>query len=381
MSLLVPEAPSAPSVRAPAPGTAQPRPSHARSRSLAESLRVAESSTPRLAPRPEGEPAPLDPLPTTRPRVTVVVPCKNRAHYLPATLESILAQDYPELECIVVDAASTDGTVELLRAYESRGVRWVSEPDSGAFEAIARGWAMGTGAILAWLNADDTWEPGAVATAVAAFEAHPGAAVVHGACGLMDDAGEVSQLVVARQFTLAASLVYCDHIIMQSASFISRAAVDAAGGLYPAWTHDQELWLTIATTGGEFLAIPEHLANVRDVRGHIHTFPGIMIPARVAMMHRYFARPDVPAELRAERARTLSNTYLRGFDLLRPSNPRHWRWAAICLVRAIAECPANAPFVLRGIASRAVHRFDRVYWAFATARGTARGFLGGLLHR
>jgi len=168
---------------------------------------------------------------------------------------------------------------------------------------------------------------------------------------------------------------------MQSASFMSRAAVDAAGGLYPAWTHDQELWLTIATTGGEFVAIPEHLANVRDVRGHIHTVPGIMIPARVAMMHRYFARPDVPPELYAERARTLSNTYLRGFDLLRPSNPRHWRWAVICFIRAIAECPSNTPFVLRGIGSRALHRFDRVYWAFATARGIARGYLGAILRR
>jgi len=381
VSLLAREAPSAPTVTAPAPGTASPRPSHARAHSLDESMRLAESGAPRLAPPPEGKARPSEPLRTARPRVTVVVPCKNRAHYLPATLESILAQDYPELECIVVDAASTDGTLELLRAYELRGVRWVSEPDAGAFEAIARGWAMGTGAILAWLNADDTWEPGAVSTAVAAFEANPGAAVVHGACGLMDDSGRVSQLVVARHFTLAASLVYCDHIIMQSASFMSRAAVDAAGGLYPAWTHDQELWLTIATTGGEFVAIPEHLANVRDVRGHIHTVPRIMIPARVAMMHRYFARPDVPPELYGERGRTLSNTYLRGFDLLRPSYPPHWRWAVICFVRAIAECPSNTPFVLRGIGSRALHRFDRVYWAFATARGIARGYLGAILRR
>src|SRR4051812_39372662 len=83
-----------------------------------------------------------------------VVPCKNDTRYLTSNLESILSQDYPYLECIVVDGGSTDATVDLLKKYGDR-IRWVSEPDRGAFDAINRGWQLAKGDILTWLNADD----------------------------------------------------------------------------------------------------------------------------------------------------------------------------------------------------------------------------------
>ncbi|HEY3248887.1 MAG TPA: glycosyltransferase, partial [bacterium] len=88
--------------------------------------------------------------------MSVVVPCLNRAGYLAQTIDSILAQDYPHLECVVVDGGSTDGTVDLLRSY-GEAVRWVSEPDRGHADAINKGWQMSRGTILAWLNADDVY--------------------------------------------------------------------------------------------------------------------------------------------------------------------------------------------------------------------------------
>ena len=97
--------------------------------------------------------------------LSVVVPCRNRANFLHETLESILRQDYPSIECIVVDGASTDSTVDILESYGGR-IQWCSEPDSGPADAINKGWARAKGSVVAWLNADDLWAPGAAMAAM-----------------------------------------------------------------------------------------------------------------------------------------------------------------------------------------------------------------------
>jgi len=81
--------------------------------------------------------------------VTVVIPTRNRADYLRSAIESVLSQDYAHVECIVIDAASTDDTIELLESYGDR-ITWHSRPDRGAFDAINEGWRLGTGDVLAW---------------------------------------------------------------------------------------------------------------------------------------------------------------------------------------------------------------------------------------
>lgn len=117
------------------------------------------------------------------PLVTVVVPCLNREHFLVPTIESVLQQDYPYIECIVVDGGSTDGTIDVLKRYEGQ-IRWVSEPDNSAADAINKGWQMSKGEILAWLNADDIWAvPSAVSQVVEYLQTHPGVDVVYGDCG------------------------------------------------------------------------------------------------------------------------------------------------------------------------------------------------------
>ena len=118
----------------------------------------------------------------------VVVPCLNRAEFLRETLESIFSQDYPNIECIVVDGSSTDGTQAILREFGQRVVWW-SEPDDGPFDAINKGWAVSKGGVLAWLNADDKWAPGAVRAAVDYFASHPMADVVYGHCRGIDESG------------------------------------------------------------------------------------------------------------------------------------------------------------------------------------------------
>lgn len=276
---------------------------------------------------------------------------------LPETLESILCQDYPDIECIVVDAASKDGTVELLRHYEQRGVRWVSEKDSGPFEAINKGWRMGTGKVLAWLNADDTWEKGAVSKALAFLVENPDVAVVHGRWAGIDANGRILHIFPPRSWDLRSSLLYCDHILTQATCFMRRESVEAAGSLYPAWTHDQELWLRISLAGGRIVGIDDHLANVRITENEAHTRPELMIPARIEMTQRLFTLKLVPEDMQSLRQRAISNAYVRGFDILKPRKLSHWRWGLFCLSGAVAADPNNVAFIGFSILERVLNRF------------------------
>src|SRR5580693_2901779 len=104
------------------------------------------------------------------PLVSIVPPCFNASKFIQETIESVLAQDYPKIEYIVMDGGSTDGTLDILRRYEF-SLRWVSGTDCGTADAINRGFALSRGEIFTYLNADDEYLPGAVSTAVRAFQA------------------------------------------------------------------------------------------------------------------------------------------------------------------------------------------------------------------
>ena len=105
------------------------------------------------------------------PLVSIVTPTFNMARFLPETIESVLSQDYPRIEYIVMDGGSTDGTVDLLRRYEGR-LRWISGRDEGQADAVNKGFRLCSGEIFTFLNADDVYYPGAVNAAVRAFDEH-----------------------------------------------------------------------------------------------------------------------------------------------------------------------------------------------------------------
>src|SRR2546422_10203685 len=99
------------------------------------------------------------------PLVTVVTPSYNQGRFIRETIESVLSQDYPHIEYMVIDGGSTDETLSILNSYEHRFF-WVSEPDRGQAHAINKGWQRAKGDVLAWLNSDDIYLPGAIAKAV-----------------------------------------------------------------------------------------------------------------------------------------------------------------------------------------------------------------------
>lgn len=112
-------------------------------------------------------------LPRRRPLISVVTPSFNQARYLEACIVSVLSQSYPEVEYIVMDGGSGDGSVGIIRRHAGRIAHWRTGPDDGQYAAVEAGFSMASGDILTWLNADDMFHPDAFAVAAAVFTAHP----------------------------------------------------------------------------------------------------------------------------------------------------------------------------------------------------------------
>ena len=184
---------------------------------------------------------------TNLPKVSIVTPSFNQARFLEATLRSVLEQDYPNLEYIVVDGGSTDGSAALIEKYADRLAYWVSEPDHGQTEAINKGFARATGEILAWLNSDDTYEPGAVAAAVQFLQAHPEVGLVYGDVNFIDAEGGVIGKFNAQQTSLK-RLQRGGVYIPQQAAFWRADLWRQVGPLDPSFyfAMDYDLWVRLA---------------------------------------------------------------------------------------------------------------------------------------
>src|SRR5512138_875393 len=154
-----------------------------------------------------------------QPLVSIITPSFQQARFLEQTICSVLGQDYPELEYIVVDGGSSDGSRDIIQRYADHLAWWVSEPDRGQTDAINKGFARATGEILAWINSDDTYLPGAVSEAVEQLRAHPGAGLVYGDANLIDDDGEIIGRFPARQTDYHRLLRGSVHIPQQAAFF------------------------------------------------------------------------------------------------------------------------------------------------------------------
>ena len=197
-----------------------------------------------------------------KPKVSIITPSYNQDAYLEETINSVLIQDYPQIEYMIVDGASSDGSVGIVEKYSERLAWWVSEADSGQACAINKGFARASGEIIAWLNSDDYYLPGALVAAADAFAANPDALMVYADMLAVDAQGETTNILHYSQLDLAGLLAF--NIIGQPAVFMRRSALEKAGYLDLDFHFllDHQLWLKIASQG-EIIHVDEIWAAAR----------------------------------------------------------------------------------------------------------------------
>lgn len=184
----------------------------------------------------------------TFPKISIVTPSFNQGKYLEKTILSVLEQDYPNIEYIIIDGGSTDNSVEIIRKYEKQLTYWVSEKDRGQSHAINKGFERATGEIFGWLNSDDWFHPGALQAVAEAFAANPDAGAVVGAGDMLYE--ETGNVLLVEPFPVTVESLYgsVDRYISQPSCFFSHNAWRDCGPLDEDLhlAMDLDLWLRIA---------------------------------------------------------------------------------------------------------------------------------------
>ncbi|HLA87403.1 MAG TPA: glycosyltransferase family 2 protein [Anaerolineales bacterium] len=185
---------------------------------------------------------------TNLPLVSIITPSFNQAQFLEQTIQSVLGQDYPQIEYIIVDGGSTDGSVDMIKKYEGRLAWWISEQDQGQTDAINKGFAHSKGEVLAWINSDDTYNPRAVGQAVKYLIENPDVAMVYADCNFINEAGQVIGKFNSKQTDYRRLREGYVHIPQQTMFFRAKYWQEL-GPLDPSFyfAMDYDLWTRIAS--------------------------------------------------------------------------------------------------------------------------------------
>lgn len=301
------------------------------------------------------------------PRVTIITPSFNQGEFLEETIRSVLLQGYPNLEYIIMDGGSSDASVDIIRKYEPWLAHWESKPDRGQSHAINKGFERATGEIVAWLNSDDLYYPGAIAAAVEAFGRDPEASFVNSDCSIIDTASCVTGCIDLPQRALPA-LIGDGNVIAQPTVFIRRSALLQVGPVREDlhMVMDYELWIRLLrVSSARFLPGPR-LAAFR------------MYPASKTVGSAYRATPELlkvfdelfrdrslEPSLRAVRRRAYGRVYLTrailDVERQRAFPPGLWWYAKSVVYRprlALAR-PLAPLWFLRESVKQTIHRLAR----------------------
>jgi glycosyltransferase involved in cell wall biosynthesis len=196
------------------------------------------------------------------PRISIITPSYNQGKYIERTIQSVLTQGVEGLEYVVIDGGSTDQTVEILTSHGNR-FWWVSEKDRGHADAINKGVARSSAPIVGWLNSDDIYYPGALATVLEFFDAHPDVDVVYGDACHIDEEDVFIEKYLTEPWNWDRLLENC--FISQPAAFLRRRVFDRCGLMDLALRQsiDYEYWVRLGKNGVRFEYLPKLLAATR----------------------------------------------------------------------------------------------------------------------
>jgi glycosyltransferase involved in cell wall biosynthesis len=202
------------------------------------------------------------------PRMTIVTPTFNQARYLERTILSVLNQNYPNLEYMILDGGSSDGTLKIINKYSGFLSFWRSSPDEGQAAALKEGFQRATGEIMAWVNSDDVYLPGVLTRVGILMKQEAAADVCYGNMYLLDAAG---RLVAERRLAECSGRLLHWGIrhggfgVYQPAAFWRKDLYDRVGGIDPAlhFDMDNDLFIRFALAGGRFRFLPRTLVGFR----------------------------------------------------------------------------------------------------------------------
>ena len=244
-----------------------------------------------------------------KPLVSVVTPSYNQADFLEDTIKSVLAQDYPAIEYLIVDGGSTDGSVDIIHKYKSDLVWWISEPDEGQASAINKGMAKAQGEIVAWLNSDDLYLPGAVSQAVAEFQSHPQLGLVFGNAVTIDADGCPIKELIFPDWQLEDLIGF--RIICQPAGFMARELYEQVAGLDLNYHYmlDHHLWIRIAS-----LAPIQHIPFMLAAARHHEAAKNVSQAAAfgresLEILEWMETQPDLASLVAANKRQVLAGAY------------------------------------------------------------------------
>ena len=259
-----------------------------------------------------------------RPTLSVVTPAYNQAEFLRDTIESVLSQDYPNIEYIVLDDGSTDATPDILAEYGDR-FAWESQKNMGQTATINKGWSLTKGEIITWLNSDDTfYSSTSVSDALRHFTDRPDLGIVFGDSMFTEaDGTELEPTRPVIDFTYRKMVINCENSIPQPSAFIRRDVIEKVGDLDPKYYYfmDWDLWIR----AGLYFDI-EHVDAIWSTY-RLHAESKTVAQSKKAapeleyMYGKFFARDDIPEDLRAIENEAMMNMcftsggyYLRGGD-------------------------------------------------------------------
>jgi glycosyltransferase involved in cell wall biosynthesis len=247
------------------------------------------------------------------PRVTIVTPSYNQARFLESTILSVVNQEYPDLEYIVIDGRSTDGSVEIIQKYNDQLAYWESEPDKGQAHAINKGWRRATGKYLWWLNSDDMLTPNSLKIAVRYLEENPEIDLVYGDDYRIDEQGRIFKRKNYRDFNFESFIVHGFDI--SQAGALMRRATQGQIDLLREDLHllmDKELWLRVALEGRRIAHLPVPLALFR-IHEHAKTQEGGKLAAeeRLKVTEWLLNYPRLPESILNQREKIYGDLHVQ----------------------------------------------------------------------